>query len=79
MQLPRAFLKEDEFRGEPIAYLTVIVSDDADRRGELYQVLQEVRKLVDEEISPNLEWGIWPHFHVRTKSEQADIDQRNVA
>jgi hypothetical protein len=104
VQLPRAFLQENEFRAsvdriaqslapdveriitsldynwdnEPVAWLFVIVSDEVYQRGQTHEVMNQARKLIDEQIDPH-EWGLWTLPRVRTHSEQADLERRGVA
>ena len=70
---------EDDWNGELYADLLVIVSDDVVRRDQVHEVANQVRKAVNEQIDPRLEWGIRALVGVRTRSEQAEIEQRNVA
>ena len=70
---------EDDWNDGLVAHLLVIVSDDVARRDQVHEVANQVRKLVDDQVDPLLDWGIWAIVRVRTQSEQAGIEQRSVA
>jgi hypothetical protein len=70
---------EYDWDDEPVAWLFVIVSDEVAARGRVREVMNKVRQLVDEQIDPLNNWEIFAATRVRTHTEQAEIERRNVA
>jgi hypothetical protein len=57
--------------GEPSIFFRIVLSDAAGREDILADVTGRIVKIVFDEIRPHENWGLFPYFSFRSKSEQA--------
>jgi hypothetical protein len=69
----------NDWSGEPAVFFMVILSDAASRRDQLLSVTDRVSKTIVGEVEPLDEWGVLPYFNFRSQSEQANLNQPNLA
>jgi len=64
---------EDDWTGEPVIFFWITLSDDAARDEVLHQTSRQVRDFITERLDPMAQWGLFPHFYVRSQSEQEQL------
>jgi len=69
----------NDWSGETAVFFMVILADTATRRDRLLGITNRVSQVMVEQVQPLEEWGVLPYFNFRSKSEQANIEQRTVA
>jgi hypothetical protein len=57
--------------GEPAIVFRIVLSDAASREDKLAEVTGRIETILFDEIRPYENWGLFPYFSFRSKSEQA--------
>jgi hypothetical protein len=64
---------DDDWSGDPAVYFWVLLTDEASQLQNLEQVATAFENAVTESVDPLNEWGLFPYFHFRSESEQAQL------
>jgi len=57
--------------GEPALFFRVVLSDPATKEDKLAEVTHRISTILFDELRPYENWGMFPYFSFRSKSEQA--------
>jgi hypothetical protein len=62
----------EDHSGDPSMFFRIVLSDAASREDTLMKVTKRIKTILYEEIHPIENWGLFPYFNFRSKSEQAE-------
>lgn len=69
------FSVEEDWSGETAVFFRVVLSDEACSTMErLREVGDRVQDTIWRQLDPQEQWGVWPHFNYRSRSEQARMN-----
>jgi hypothetical protein len=65
---------EDDATGDPAVFFLVLLSDEASRHEVLWNNTSRIEKEIIQRIQPMRKWEVFPYFHYRSESEQAQLN-----
>ena len=63
----------EDWSGDPAIFFTIVLSDRAARRDQLYKLTSEIQDVIVQHIEPLEQWGVLPYFSYRSQAEQAAL------
>jgi ribosome-binding factor A len=61
--------------GDPAVYFRVVMPDSSLTRDKLLEATRHVSFLIEQELQPQEEWGVFPYFRFRSQSEQEAMQE----
>lgn len=60
--------------GEPAIFFRIVLTDVASREDKLAEVTGHIATVLFDELRPQENWGLYPYFTFRSKSEQEKLN-----
>jgi hypothetical protein len=73
------FYLEDDATGDPGVLFLILLADEASRPLVLRKNTSRIRQEITETIQPLWKWEVFPYFHFRSESEQAQLKSPGMA
>ena len=68
----------EDHTGDPSMFFRIVLTDAACREDTLMKVTGRIEKSLFEEIHLLEDWGLFPYFSFRSKSEQAELEGKDL-
>ncbi len=61
--------------GDPAVYFRVIMPDSSLTRDKFLEATRYVSFVIEQELQPQEQWGVFPYFRFRSQSEQEAMQE----
>ena len=61
--------------GDPAVYLRVVMPDSSLTKDRLLKATRHVSFVIEQELQPQEQWGVYPYFRFRSQSEQQTMQE----
>ena len=61
--------------GDPAVKFRVVMPDSSLEKGKLLESTRIVSNVIQQELNPHEQWGVYPYFRFRSQSEQQKMQE----
>jgi hypothetical protein len=67
------FTLDEDWAGDPAVHFRIVLPDNVVEFGKILPATDKIEEMIERNIEPFEQWGVWPYYDYRSASEQAEL------